>query len=376
MIDGEFILEGILTVLLVAQFGLIIWNRREMRRPEARAWDDDAPLVSMLVPARNEEEVIGRCLSNLLAQDYPNIEIVVMDDGSTDATPAIVRAFDDPRVRLQSGRPLGTGWSGKNWACHQLSHVATGDILCFVDADTNIEPGTVSAAMEILTRDQAGLVSLLPRSGSTSFAGKILLPMVTHALLGLFPMALIHRTRNPMIAVAFGPFLMVTRRAYDASGGHAAAPDHVVDDVEMSRNVKRAGYRVRVASGTDLVETRWYNDLSDIWAGFSKNAFGALGNNPWMGAAVAFVLTPLLLAPFVRVALGILGDDIPEVAVFQSLLILSNRALTSHLGRDPLWTTIFHPITVAFWGSTLVHSMVLYATNGSVAWKGRDTPVR
>lgn len=376
MIDGGMLFEGLLTALVLGQFALILWNRRQMQRPEPRAWDGSAPLVSLLVPARNEEAVIGRCLQNLLAQDYPNFEVVVMDDGSTDATAAIVRAFDDPRVRLHSGRPLGAGWSGKNWACHQLAGRARGEVLCFVDADTTIEPAAVSAAMEILVADRAGLVSLLPRSGSSSLAGKVLLPMVTHALFGLFPVAAIHRSSNPMLAVAFGPFLMVTREAYDACGGHAAAPEHVVDDVEMSRNVKRAGYRVRIANGTDLVETRWYDEVGEIWAGFSKNAYGALGHNPWVGAAVAFVLTPLLLAPFVRAGVGLAGGEVPELAVFQCLLLLSNRALTSNLGGDPLWTTPFHPVTVAFWGSTLAHSMLLYATHASVAWKDRDTPVR
>jgi chlorobactene glucosyltransferase len=376
MIDGGILLEGVLTVLLIAQFALIVWNRRQMHRPEPRDWDATAPLVSLLVPARNEEAVIGRCLTNLLAQDYPRFEIVVMDDGSSDATAEIVESFDDPRIRLCTGRPLDDGWSGKNWACHQLAGRARGDVLCFVDADTNIAPETVSSAMEILVSEDAGLVSLLPRSGSRTLAGKILLPMVTHALFGLFPVALIHRTRNPMLAVAFGPFLMITREAYDRSGGHAAAPSHIVDDVEMSRAVKRAGMRVRIANGTDLVETRWYERVGEIWEGFSKNAYGALGYNPWMGVAVVFVLTPALLTPFVRVGLGLAGGDVPEVAVFQSLLLLSNRALTSNLGGDPLWTTPFHPVTIAFWGSTLANSMVLHATSASVAWKDRDTPIR
>lgn len=376
MIDHALVLDGIVTVLCIAQFLLILWNRREMARPPSRRWDEAAPMVSLLVPARNEEAVIGRCVANLLAQDYPNFEIVVMDDGSTDRTAEIVRSFEDDRIRIRSGRPLDSGWSGKNWACHQLARAAAGGVLCFVDADTNIEPGTVSAAMEILVEDEAGLVSLLPRSGSRSFAGKVLLPMVTHALFALFPVGLIHKTRNPMLAVAFGPFLMVTREAYDTAGGHAAAPSHVVDDVEMSRNVKRAGFGVRIANGTDLVETRWYDDFGDIWNGFSKNAYGALGNNLWMGMAVAFVLTPLLLAPFIRVGVGLLDGDVAQFAVFQVVLLLSNRAMTSNLAGDPLWTTPFHPITVAFWGSTLLHSMLLYATNSSIAWKDRDTPIR
>jgi chlorobactene glucosyltransferase len=347
-----------------------------MGRPTAKSWGLQSPLVSVLVPARNEEDVIGTCLEHLVAQDYPNLEIVVLDDGSTDATSLIVADQPDDRIRLATGSPPPPGWTGKNWACHQLAREARGDLLCFVDADTVIEPGAVSAAAGLLDDHDAGMVSLMPASGSTSVAGAVLLPMVTHALLGLFPLAAVHRAANPMVALAFGPFILITRRAYRASGGHAADPDHIVDDVQLSRNVKAAGYRVRIGNGTDIVRTRWYEGLGDVWRGFSKNAYGALGHNPWFASAVVFLLAPLLLTPFVRVGLGILGGDIPEVAVWQSLLLLANRALTSHLGRDPLWSTPLHPVTVAFWGAALAHSMMLYAARRSVAWKDRDVPTR
>lgn len=373
---GDFYLEGLLTVFLLLQLALILWNRREMRRPQARTWAGDAPLVSVLVPTRNEEETIGRCLSHLTAQDYPNLEIVILDDGSTDATAGIVAAETDRRVRLVTGRPLPPGWTGKNWACHQLAELAKGDLLCFIDSDTAIEPGTVSAAVGLLVEESAGLVSLLPRSGSSSVAGKVMLPMVTHALFGLAPIALIHHSKNPMLALAFGPFLIVTREAYRDAGGHAAAPDHVVDDVQLSRNVKAAGFPIRLANGTDLVETRWYEELGDIWRGFSKNAFGGINNNVWLGTAVIFVLFPLLLTPFIRVGLGAMGDGIPEVAAFQSLILLAGRALTSHLGRDSPWSTPLHPVTIVFWGATLANSMVLFAAGRSVTWKDRDIPTR
>ena len=372
----ELLLDWALTWLFLMQLALIFWNQRSLGRPLPRLWDDEGPLVSVLVPARNEEGTIADCLRSLLAQDYPNLEILVLDDRSTDATPDVVRSLGDPRVRLLPGAPLPPGWTGKNWACHQLSSAADGDLLCFVDSDTTLAPGTVSAAVALQEEHRAGLVSFLPRAERRSVSGSVLLPMVTHAMFALFPMAMVHRAVASGVAVAFGPFLLVTRAAYDAAGGHAARRDAIVDDVELSRAVKAAGHRVRLANGTDLVETGWYRGVGDIWRGFSKNAYGGIGYNPWMAAVVVLVLMPVLLLPFFRVGVGVVGGDIPAVAIWQVLLLLSGRMLTSHLGRDPQWTTPLHPVMVAFWGLALAWSAMLSVTHRSVVWRGREVPTR
>ncbi len=375
-VSREFILDWALTWLCLGQLGLILWNQWTLRRPLARMWGDDAPLVSVLVPARNEEKTIGRCLRSLLAQDYPRLEIIVLDDGSTDATATIAREAGGSRVRLLHGAPLPSGWTGKNWACHQLSQAASGDLLCFIDSDTYLAPGALSAAMGLREEEAAGLVSLVPRAQRGSVSGSVLLPMVTHAMFALFPMGLAHRATHPAIAMAFGPFMLLTREAYAAAGGHAARPDSIVDDVELSRAVKAARYPVRLANGTDLVETHWYDSLSEIWRGFSKNAYGGVGYNPWIAAAFLLGLLPVLLFPFLRVGLGIVGGDIPTAALWQVALLLSNRMLTSHLGRDPLWSTVLHPVMVAFWGLTLTWSATLSTTHRSVIWRDRDVPTR
>ena len=372
----DLILDWALTWLFLAQLALIFWNQRTLARPLARLWDGDAPLVSVLVPARNEEHTIAQCLRSLLAQDYPRLEIIVLDDGSTDATAGVVHAVGGSRVRLLTGAPLPSDWTGKNWACHQLSRAARGDLLCFVDSDTTLAPGAISAAAGLLEEEGAGLVSLLPRASRGSASGGVFLPMVPHAMFALFPMAAVHHSQSPAISVAFGPFLLLTREAYAAAGGHAARRDSIVDDVEMSRAVKAAGYPVRLANGTDLVETGWYDNLGDIWRGFSKNAYGGVGYNPWAAAAVVLVLMPVLLLPFFRLGLGAVGGDIPAIAVWQVLLLLSNRMLTSHLGRDPQWSTPLHPFMVAFWGLALAWSAMLSATHRSVVWRDREVPTR
>lgn len=371
----QLLLDWALTWLFLMQLVLIIWNQRTLGRPLPRLWDDEAPLVSVLVPARNEEATIAACLRSLLAQDYPNLEILVLDDGSTDATPRLVHRVGGATVRLLPGAALPPGWTGKNWACHQLSQAARGDLLCFVDCDTTLAPGTVSAAVGLQEEHGAGLVSLLPRAQRRSLSGSLLLPMVPHAMLALYPMALVHRPAGQS-AVAFGPFLLVAREAYDAAGGHAARADAIVDDVELSRAVKGAGYPVRLANGTDLVETAWYRGVGPIWRGFSKNAYGGIGYSPWMAAAVVLGVMPVLLLPFFRVGLGVVGGDLSTAALWQVLLLLSNRMLTSHLGRDPQWSTPFHPVMVAFWGLALAWSAMLSVTHRSVVWRDREVPTR
>ncbi len=254
----ELVLDWALTWLFLAQLALILWNQRALGRPLARLWEDDAPLVSVLVPARNEEDAIGRCLRSLLAQDYPNLEILVLDDGSTDGTAAIVREVGGSRVRLLAGGPAAPGLDRQELGLPPVVPGGPGDLLCFVDSDTTLAPGTISAAAGLLEEEGAGLVSLLPRAARGSVSGAVLLPMVPHAMYALFPMAAMHRGTHPVVAVAFGPFLLLARRAYAAAGGHAARRDSIVDDVELSRAVKAAGHPVRLANGTDLVETRWY----------------------------------------------------------------------------------------------------------------------
>ncbi|MBN2114062.1 MAG: glycosyltransferase [Acidimicrobiia bacterium] len=372
----DFLMDWGLIWLFLGQLLLILWNERALGRPTPRLWRKDAPLVSLLVPARNEEGIIGGCLRSLLAQDYPNLEVLVLDDGSSDGTVAEVRQVAGPRVRVLTGAPLPPGWTGKNWACHQLSQAAQGELLCFVDSDTTLARGTVSAAVGMMEEEGAGLVSLVPRARRGSVGGSVLLPMVPHAMFALFPMALVHRPTHPGIAVAFGPFLLLVREAYDAAGGHAARAHSIVDDVELSRAVKAAGYPVRLANGSDLVETRWYESLGDIWRGFSKNAYGGVGYNPWMAAVVVLGLMPVLLLPFFRLGLGIVGGDIPAAVLWQVALLLANRLLTSHLGRDPLWSTLFHPVMVAFWGLALAWSAMLSATHRSVVWRDREVPTR
>jgi cellulose synthase/poly-beta-1,6-N-acetylglucosamine synthase-like glycosyltransferase len=365
----SLLLGEVLTFLLIAQVALVVWNLRVVRRPPARRWPATAPLISVLVPARDEAATIGACIDALLAQDYPNLEIIVLDDDSTDGTAQLARR--DPRVRVVAGAPWPDGWTGKNWACHQLAAHARGEVLCFVDADTILSPDALSRAAGELQANDLGLVSMLLHTDTGTVAEVVLMPMVNHAMLALLPAALMERTDHADLAVALGPFVMVRRAAYAASGGHAAAPEHIVDDVQLARAVKAAGHRVGLRNGTTLVHTRWYEGFREIWDGFSKNAYGGLAYRPGVALAALFIVAPALLFPFLRFGAAVTTGGALALPALQVSLILSTRAITSRAGRDPMWSVPLHPVMIAVWAGALARSMVLARTGREIEWKGR-----
>ncbi len=366
-----FLLGEVLTLLLLAQVALLVWNLRVVRRPPARGRRDDAPRISVLVPARNEEASIASCLDALLTQDYPNLEIIVLDDDSTDGTAAIVRARHDPRLRLVTGAALPDGWTGKNWACHQLATRARGDVLCFIDANTILSSDALSRAAGELRDSDLGLVSVLLRTDTGTVSEAVLMPIVNYALLSLLPAALIEKQGFRKEAIALGPFVMVTRAAYAAAGGHAAEPAHIVDDVQLARSVKASGHRIALRNGTDLVRARWYEGFGEIWHGFSKNAYGGIGYRPAIGLLTIFVVAPALVLPFLRLGAGLTTGGALAFPALQVGLILSMRTVTSRVGRDPLWSIPLHPVAVTVWAGTLARSMVLAHTGREIEWKGR-----
>lgn len=372
-VSGPVVTALAAAIVVMLAVNLMSIPRLRADRPAATG---GGPSVSVLVPARNEAATIERCLDALVAQDYTPLEIIVLDDRSDDDTAARVARFVGRGVRLLAGEPLPDGWTGKNWACAQLAEAAQGDVLCFVDADTVLDPPTVRAALGELEQSGAGLVTLLLATERRTLAQGLLLPMVNHALMALFPVWLMHRRRAPRVAVGLGPFMMVRRDAYDDAGGHAQGAADIVDDVTLTRAVKAAGHPVRLANGTEVARTRWYATTGDICRGFSKNAFGALDSNLWVASLTVCVLVPLLCAPFLRVVAGAWTGHVAGEAVVQVLVILAARLITSVQGGDPVWSVPLHPLALAVWGLTLAWSVGLTITDRTVEWRGRDVPVR
>jgi chlorobactene glucosyltransferase len=364
--------------------------------PEETIAAGDAPLVSLLVPARDEERAIGACAAALLAQRYPHCEILVLDDESRDRTAAIVAdlAATHPNLQLLQGAPLPPGWLGKSFACWQLAQASAGDYLLFTDADTVLAPHAVVKALALARSHDLGLLTALPRHQAITWGERLILPLVAFNTLTLLPVPLANRLQAPSLSAGMGPFLFFRRDAYLASGGHAAVRDLVLEDVHLARRTKAAGARVWFVDGAGAVTSRMYYSFSEVWQGFSKNLFAFYGYSLpaallAIGANMALYVAPplLLIAGLWRYRhadphAGMLGFAAAETALGLGMRL----ALAARFG-DSLISALLHPL-----GTLLQSAITLNAIRwsrqriapsgggargavGYVAWKGRTYAV-
>lgn len=378
-----FLLVAIAWVLLVAALlvrAITQYRHYEVVGPSVARAQDPAPLITVIVPARNEAHNIGRCLDGLVSQDYPRsrLRIVVVDDGSEDGTAGIVqeRIRTDERVRLIRGAALPAGWLGKPHACWQGAAGADGEWLCFIDADTTGFAPLIRTAVEIAQARQLDLLSLQPFQELSTFWERLILPT------GFFLIAFtqdLRRTNDPASPEASvnGQFLLIRREAYMRSGGHAAVRSAVGEDSALAGVLKRAGLRIAVLGTQGLLRTRMYTSLRPLWEGTARQAALLL---PHRGALLSLAGAALLLAwaPGALVAWGIAAVVTGKSLALPALIValLGSLALFgTHIGAAryfliPFWYGFLFPI-----GYTLGSAIALYGlmelNRDEVRWKGR-----
>lgn len=339
-------------VALVALANLLLVPRLRPRAgsPGAR--------VSALVPARDEAGSIEVCVRALLAE--PVLEVLVYDDCSTDQTAAIVRAIQDPRLRLLRGSPLPAGWAGKPRACAELAQAARGELLLFVDADVRVAPGAVAALCDVHRSCDAAVVTAVPRQETRTFAEQLVVPLLHLVYFALAPLALIPRVRDPRVVAANGQLLLARADGYRSFGGHAH-PDvraAVVEDQALCRAAKEAGLRVLFADAHLAARCRMYSSAREVRLGFAKNLYLGVGGSP-LGLATALVLLGwTLLVPFFTLSW-------PGVAA----LLLLRFALCLRF-RQPLLSALLHPLAILALFAIGLESMVR-THRGRILWRGR-----
>ena len=304
------------------------------------------------------------------------MHVIVVDDASTDATASIVRdrAAGDPRVELGSAGPLPQGWLGKSNACLSGSRrqsAADAEWLCFVDADVDLGPGALRAAVARAEADGLDMLCLAPRQELDSFAARLVIPCGLYII--AFDGAPRRGLKNPLEAPATGQFMLVRRTAYESVGGHAAVADEIAEDLKLARLFIRAGFRVRTFDGAGLASVRMYGDWRHLWQGFSKNVVDLFGG-PKRTAALASVA--LLLAVLsVAVPVGLAPLAVAHPYAFAVALAATVAALGFHVAgalhlRIPFWYGLIFPLGYLA-GAAIAFDSVRRRRNGKVSWKGR-----
>ncbi len=387
-------------VISVVGFYLVLWLRTAPGKedsikepppgPETLGQVKNSPLVSVIVPARNEESNIRRCVESLLEQDYDNYEVIVVDDGSIDGTPRILDELvashpHGDRLYVQRLRDdLPKGWAGKPHAIHKGTQEAHGDWLLFTDADTWHAPGALRFSVIKALKEGIDLLSLGAEQELPGFWNKVMMPMAYLGISMQYPVKLVNDPKSP-VALANGQYILLRRAVYDIIGGYARPDlrDTLLDDRDLARIVKENGFRLRLANGRGLVHVRMYGSLSETWRGWRKNAFLGSRGGPAFALLQLVGLPMVSIVPFLLPLLGWLlgrskqGSGITPSELQSAALVELTPLLIYRLWMDkqlkvPWYYAFTHPLAAALFEGILAQSTWRVLTHRGVDWRGRQ----
>ena len=368
MVIGKAVAFGTLAAVGIAVHTAI--NLRYLRAPAATGVKVPER-VSVLIPARNEEAHIAKTVASILAQQgLDDLEVVVLDDGSTDDTIAIVQAIDDPRLKLIIGgdAPLPAGWLGKPWACARPGEFATGSVLVFVDADVFFEPEAIQGTVELLRGQGFSLVSPYPRQLAETWLERLVQPLVVWSWSATVPLRWAENSTRPSLSAANGQFIAIDTSAYRAIGGHEAVAGAVIEDVALMRAVKGAGLRAATADGSKVANCRMYSTPKAVIDGYAKSLWSAF-NGPAGSIAVNGLLFTAYVVPATAMIIG--RGNTRAIGTIGYAAGVASRALVANRTGERIWPdALAHPISVAAFSAlnALSWSRHLRGTN---TWKGR-----
>ncbi|NDJ35426.1 MAG: glycosyltransferase [Chloroflexi bacterium] len=361
-----WIVAGFILLVLsgVAVLNAITFPRMRAASP---AW---TPTVSVLIPARDEAAVIGETVRRLLEQEYPAFEVIVLDDESADGTGRAARTAGgvDERLKVIEGKPLPTGWGGKNWACQQLAETARGDVLLFTDADVRWEPGSLGGVIALMAEYKADMLTVWPTQHTVTWGERLVVPLMALAVVAYLPELAVRLFPWPVFAAANGQCLVFRRDVYEAVGQHAAVRLNVVEDIALGQAVKRRGARLVMADGNGLIGCRMYSSWPEVREGFAKNILAGHANSPAFLAVSTLFHWSVFVAPWIWLALGWalpFAAGWPVVPLALIGLGVFVRGLSAAVTRQRVIDAVLMPVSVVLMTIIAVRSL------GPVEWKGR-----
>ena len=372
---------------------LFIANLKLYRAP------DPGPIsrtrVAVLIPARNEEQNIAACMEHVLRSLDADLEVLILDDASTDRTAAIVREIGttDPRVRLLSSASLPAGWNGKQHACWQLAQASAAPFLLFLDADVRLHPAAITRCLTEAQRTKVALLSGFPRQITVGFLEWMLLPLIHFVLLGFLPVARMRSTTDPALAAGCGQFLLAEREAYFAAGGHAAIRSTMHDGLLLPRAFRRAGFPTDLVDLTHLAEVRMYDSAAKVWQGLAKNATEGIASPGRIVPITILLLLGQLVPAFIAmlIALAMLAQVLNGRVFGMGIHVTRPMVTTASLGivllafcasyiprllavkrfRQPLKSALLHPLGILLLLVIQWYALTRQILGKPVGWRQR-----
>jgi chlorobactene glucosyltransferase len=366
-------LDLLSTVILAAMLAVALYNLATAPRLETAGEPAARPFVSVLVPARDEAENLRRTLPRILALDYLRLEVLLLDDRSGDGTARVAEEIGrggGAPLRVLRGTEPPPGWTGKNWACHQLAEAASGEVLVFCDADVEAAPASIRRTVAALERHRAGAATAIPRQRLDGWMQAAVVPVIVQLpVLAMLPLRLVPLVRSPSLSMANGQWLAFTRETYDAIGGHAAVRGEVVEDVALGRRVKACGHRLVVCVAATLLAVRMYAGAAAMRDGFRKNLYPLLGGRRGTFAAGMALLSLAWLYPIAGAVRA------TPAALVPLALLAAVRIAGALLFRQGWRTVALHPLGALAAAALALESWIGHE-RGRVHWKGRMVPSR
>ena len=335
-------------------------------QPFPKSGNNQNPLVSVLIPARNEEKNIGNILSDLQQNQYKNLEIIVFNDQSEDKTAEIVREFAkaDNRIKLLDSPFLPDGWLGKNHACYSLAKNATGKYFLFLDADVRITGEVIAGAIAFSEKNQLGLISVFPRQIMKSLGEWITIPNMNYILLTLLPLILVRKTGIQSLAAANGQFMFFDAKIYNQFQPHEKMKSAKVEDILIARYFKKSKIKIACISAKNAIECRMYNGFGEAVNGFSKNVTMFFGNS-FLAAILFWLVTGF---GFIAVLVGL---PVFVFYIYLLLLILTRAAVSVTSGQNAIINILLIvPQQIAL--GLFIFKAIENKFRKRLVWKGRN----
>ena len=337
----------------------------------------EKPLISILVPARNEEKNIEKLVFSLLTQDYPNYEVIVLNDNSEDRTGEFLAmlAKEQARLRVIAGAPLPAGWYGKHWACHQLAEQAKGTWILFTDADTIHQANMLSSTFTLAQKLDSDLLTAFVKQKMLTLGEKLTVPFPIWSIFSLLPISIGSIFQLPAFSAVNGQFMFFKKSSYQQIGGHKSVRNQAADDLSLGRLILKHKLKLQMHDATALVECRMYYSMREAYAGFTKNYFAIFNYRLLFSSFVWSWMLFICWFPLIIAFTNILSPFLTFNWALVCFLIIFLQAVLWLIPiikfKMPLIIVLFYPIIILF-SAFIGYISIIKTIFSTTSWKGRN----